>query len=248
MKKTDHIQHLLVDLDGTLLGNRALSLSVDFLKHSYDILKVQIGFRQAAQILMAMQRELKKPSAHLSNELRTLKIFAHWLNMPIEETRRLIRESLSSFFPKLEKHFYPIVGAKEFLDWAKDRYTLTLATNPVWPKEIIELRVRWAGINPSIFKQITYAQRMHAYKPSLDYYQEILEQEGFKAQECLLIGNDVKMDLPATRAGIATFIVGSFKKREILRIKGAQAPAWRGSYAHLRELLERKTPPFHHSI
>lgn len=239
MKKNLPIQHLLVDLDGTLLGNRALSLSIDFLRHSYDILKRQIGFRQATQILMAMQRELKRSSPLHTNDLRTLKIFAHWLNMPVEETRRYIRESLTTVFPKLEKHFYPIAGAKEFLDWAKDHFTLTLATNPVWPKEIIELRVRWAGINPSIFQEMTYAQKMHSYKPTLEYYEEILSQESFAAQECLLIGNDLKMDLPATRAGIATFIVGPYKKASTLTLKGAKAPAWRGSYEHLRKMLEK---------
>lgn len=240
MKKLP-IQHLLVDLDGTLLGNRALSLSVDFLRHAYDHLKLQIGFRQAAQILLAMQKELKKTSAHHTNDLRTLKVFAHWLNLPIEETRRVVRDGLSTFFPKLEKHFFPIEGAKDFLDWAKKRYTLTLATNPVWPKEIIELRVRWAGIEPSIFQEITYAQRMHSYKPTPEYYREILSQQGLTANECLLIGNDLKMDLPATRVGIATYIVGPFKKVSHLHLKGAKAPAWKGSFEQLRLFLERHT-------
>jgi FMN phosphatase YigB (HAD superfamily) len=209
------------------------------MRQAYDILKEQIGFRTATQILFAMQNELRKPSAHLTNELRSLMIFAKRLNMPLEETRHFIRHSLFTIFPKLEKHFYPIDGAKDFLDWARDRYSLTLATNPVWPREIIELRVRWAGIEPEIFRDITYAKTMHAYKPSLEYYEEVLTQQGFTAGDCLLIGNDLKMDLPATRAGIRVFIVGSFKQMTPIDIKGSRAPAWKGSYAHLRGLLEK---------
>jgi FMN phosphatase YigB (HAD superfamily) len=236
------VKHLLVDLDGTLLGNRALALSIDFLRHAYDILKEQVGFRTATQILIAMQRELRKPSAQLTNELRSLMIFAKRLNLPMEETRSLIRESLFTIFPKLEKHFYPIDGAKDFLDWAREHYSLTLATNPVWPREIIELRVRWAGIEPGIFRDITYAKTMHAYKPSLEYYEEVLNKQGFSAGDCLLIGNDLKMDLPATRAGIRVFIVGSFKQMTPIDIKGSRAPAWKGTYAQLRGFLENNSP------
>ena len=66
-----------------------------------------------------------------------------------------------------------------------------------------------------------------ACKPTLEYYEELLAQEKFKAEDCLLIGNERKMDLPATRAGIAVFTMRDIDERgmrtvmeEALRLAG----------------------------
>lgn len=236
------VKHLLVDLDGTLLGNRHLSLSYDFVQQALSVLKVYGGLRLGARLLLAMGREFKQASQEFTNDHRIVEIFAEQLNLSIEETRRILREGITKIFPTLEKHFYPIQGAKEFLEWAKDRFPLTLATNPVWPPEIIELRVKWAGVDPGIFGNITHARKMHAYKPSIHYYQEVLDQGGLKAQDCLLIGDNLKMDLPATRAGIRVFIVGPSKKLTPLQFPKAKASAWRGSYPMLKALLEGAGP------
>jgi FMN phosphatase YigB (HAD superfamily) len=192
----------------------------------------------AVRSLLSVGRELKKTSEDLTNDIRIVEIFSRQMNISIEEARRVLRDSVMTIFPTLEKHFYPIQGAKEFLDWAKERYPLTLATNPIWPPEIIELRVKWAGIDPSIFADITHVRRMHAYKPSPQYYEEILKLNNLNASECLLIGDNVKMDLPATRVGIRVFIVGKYKNLTPIQISKAKAQAWKGNYPALRKILE----------
>jgi FMN phosphatase YigB (HAD superfamily) len=232
------VKHLLVDLDGTLLGNRNLALSYDFLRQAMKSLRVYGGFRQSSRALLGIASELTKASKEFTNDHRIVEIFSHRMNLSIEEGRRILRENVFAIFPTLERHFYPIEGAKEFLTWAHERYPLTLATNPIWPREIVELRVRWAGIDPELFNGMTDAHRMHAYKPSAEYYQEILEQEGLQPDECLLIGDNVKMDLPATKVGIRVYIVGPFKRMIPVRYSKAKAPAWRGNYQHLQTLLE----------
>jgi FMN phosphatase YigB (HAD superfamily) len=232
------IKHLLVDLDGTLLGNRNLSLSYDFLRQSLTSFKVYGGLRKTLGSLFAVAGEMSKASKELTNDRRIIETFSKGMNVSIEEGGKILRDTVSTIFPTLERHFYPIAGAKDFLEWAQQKYPLTLATNPIWPREIIELRVRWAGIDPAIFTEITHAKRMHAYKPSREYYREILEQGKLEAEDCLLIGDNVKMDLPATQVGIPVFIVGSFKKLMKLRYSPAKAPAWRGPYSELRKLLE----------
>lgn len=244
MKTT--VKHLLVDLDGTLLGNHPVSLSLDFVRQAFMILRKFGGLRWAAWTAYAVQGAFSRPSEGRTNAVRAIEIFARKTGLPFEETRSLIRESLFRIFPTLQKHFYPIDGAKDFLEWASGRYTLTLATNPVWPKEIIEMRVRWAGIDPGIFESITHVNAMHACKPELAYYKEILSNQGFSAKDCMLIGNDLKMDLPATRAGVRVFIIDQAKKRSTLTPSGctplkhpqAKAKAWKGTYADLQKLLE----------
>ncbi len=231
------VKHLLVDLDGTLLGNQSLRLSLDFIKQSIQALRPYGGARKAAKALMLIKREFDRPSETATNDSRVVEIFSKQMNLTAEEGRKVLRDGVLLIFPGLKHHFYPIEGAKEFLEWAKDRYPMTLATNPVWPPEIVELRVRWAGIDPGLFESMTHIRKMHACKPAPEYYREILSQQNLKAEDCLLIGDDVKMDLPATQVGIRVFIVGKSAKLAPLRYTGAQAPAWRGTFKELRTLL-----------
>ena len=151
---------------------------------------------------------------------------------------KIIWETVFEIFPKLEKHFKPMPGAREFLKWAREHYTLRLATNPVWPIEIIEMRVRWAGLDPSIFEEITHVRRMHAIKPHPDYYSEILNVAKLNASECLLIGNDPVNDLSATKVGVSVFLLRDLKKMQTLPIRPKRAQAWAGTYGHLRQLLD----------
>ncbi len=235
------VKRLLVDLDGTLLANRNLALSFDFFRRAIDELKPHGGIRKALRALFAIQKELGKQSNAATNDVRVVEVFAEKMDWSLEEARQFLREGVGKIFPSLKRHFYPVQGAKDFLEWAKDHYPLILATNPVWPQSVVEMRVRWAGIDPAIFQSLTHVRRMRACKPAAQYYQELLEQEGLRAEECLLIGDNTRMDLPATRVGIRVFIVGRYKKLKRLEFSGAQAPAWRGSYSMLKRLLEESS-------
>lgn len=242
MPKQIPIKHLLVDLDGTLLGNHELPLSLDFIKQSLNLLKPYGGWRRAARILIKLNSELKTPRSQLKNSDRAIEAFSKWLKKPEEEARIILRDSIRIIFPTLKKHFYPIPGAKDFLHWAKDHYTLILATNPVWPVEIVHLRLQWAGVDESLFKYITHVNEMVATKPHASYYQQILSLQKIPAEETLLIGDDMKMDLPATCVGVRVFIVGNYKKFSELLSKPTKskplAKAWRGTYTDLRAFLE----------
>jgi FMN phosphatase YigB (HAD superfamily) len=232
------VHTLLVDLDGTLLGNRALRLSVDFVKRSLNQLKSLSGKRNAFSTLMAIYRELDKPTNETTNDNRVVELFSRRMKINPEEARAFLRDSVFKIFPELKRHFFPVPGSKEFLDWAKDHYTLVLATNPVWPPEIVELRLNWAGIDPKLFRSFTHIRRMSACKPQKRYYQEILSQEGVRAEDCMLIGDDPKMDLPATNVGIRTFIVGDYARAVNLKTSKNAAAGYRGSYQALKQLLE----------
>ncbi len=234
------VTHLLFDLDGTLVGNRNFPLSFEFIQRSLRALRKYGGWIRAVRALAAIQKEFRVPSSDLTNDQRVLRRFAAIFKIDDEEARKILRENLFFIFPKLERHFFPMPGSGPFIDWARGRFPLFLATNPVWPPEIIELRVRWAGIDPASFTGMSHVRRMHFCKPRREYYEEILEQEGLNEDQCLLIGNDLKMDLPATEVGIRVFIVvPQGPLREIQRPAG-HALAWSGTYTDLRDLLEQQ--------
>lgn len=86
-------------------------------------------------------------------------------------------------------------------------YELILATNPVFPRVATLTRMRWAGLDPADFRDITTYEHYHFCKPNPAYFQEILAQDGKNAADCLMIGNDTCEDLCAEKAGIPVFFL-----------------------------------------
>lgn len=234
-----NFKHLLLDLDGTLIHSGNFLVHLEFIGRILPLMRHQKGWRAAWNSLKEGQDALKLKSKEKTNHERLVTIFERHLSLPRAEAEKKLFESLLQVFPKLKSHFGKIPGAAPFIEWAKSRYTLTLATNPVWPIELNHMRMRWGGINPDDFKSITTADRMHACKPDVEYYEEVLEQEGFLANDCLLVGNERKMDLPATRAGIAVFLIRpDAKQMTTIEIPNSNSPgAWRGNYQHLKQWL-----------
>ena len=65
----------------------------------------------------------------------------------------------------------------------------------------------WAGIPHDIFEHITTYEVASHCKPKQDYYREILGVIGRSADECMMIGNDVREDMVAREMGMETFLV-----------------------------------------
>lgn len=209
-------------------------MKLRFMRLSLFKLSESTGMVRAFRALLSVNKEFKRPGTAVTNDVRVVELAARLTGLSVAETRRVFKEGLAHIFPKLEPYFYPMPGAADFIRWAGARYALTLATNPVWPEEIIHLRVRWAGIDPVAFASVTHIRSMTACKPSPTYYREILESHGLEAGECLLVGNEVAMDLPATEVGIKTFIIDGEPSGPIQ----AKVPAARGTFAELQLMLE----------
>lgn len=249
-------QHLLLDLDGTLIHSGNFLLNFEFIARILPMLKKFRGWKVALRTLKEMQDVVKTPSKVKTNQERVVEIFQTNFGISQEEAEKHLLKSIQTVFPQLESHFGKILGAADFVDWAKDHFTLTLATNPMWTTEFVHMRMRWGGINPDYFRSITTADRMHACKPLPEYYRELLDQEKFEVRDCLLVGNERRMDLPAIQTGLAVYLIrpatarltciqepGStvhFKNHKESHNGGmayVSPGAWRGNYAHLKELL-----------
>ena len=84
---------------------------------------------------------------------------------------------------------------------------LILASNPIFPMIAQKNRMTWAGVNPDDFSYITSYENSHFCKPNPAYYLEILEKNGLKADQCLMIGNDAIEDTAAVKAGMDVFLL-----------------------------------------
>ena len=86
-------------------------------------------------------------------------------------------------------------------------FRLVLATNPLFPAIATHSRIRWAGLSPEDFTLVTTYENSSRCKPNPDYYREILDKLGLKAEECLMVGNDVTEDMIAETLGMKVFLL-----------------------------------------
>lgn len=85
--------------------------------------------------------------------------------------------------------------------------TQTLATNPLFPEVATRKRINWAGLDTSDFETFTTYENSHYCKPNPKYYQELLDKLHMRADETIMIGNDVDEDMVAAEIGMKVFLV-----------------------------------------
>ena len=82
-----------------------------------------------------------------------------------------------------------------------------LATNPIFPAIATRQRIAWAGLTPGDFEYVTTYENSSHSKPNPDYYREVLDRLGVRAEECLMVGNDVGEDMVAEKLGMKVFLL-----------------------------------------
>lgn len=98
--------------------------------------------------------------------------------------------------------------ARACVDGIKDMgLRVVLATNPIFPAVATESRMRWAGFEPKDFELYTTYENFQYSKPNPNYYKEILKRLDLNAEECLMVGNDVKEDMVAETLGMHVFLL-----------------------------------------
>ena len=93
-------------------------------------------------------------------------------------------------------------------------YQLVVATQPIFPLAAIQARLRWAGVGEFAYDYIATYDTMSACKPNPRFFQAILTRLGRLPEECLMVGDSLDSDMPASQLGIKTFWVdrGRFEK------------------------------------
>ena len=234
---------LLLDLDGTLLDADPWPLRLDFVLNMVRELKKVTGSSIKAYSTLKRIRD-----AVLTTPKHRDKAFLPLLQRAMqayhETTGRSPTEIITlteTVFPRLERRFKPIPGAIELVQWLRGKANLILATNPVWSKTIIAHRMRWAGIDPDWFCEITSANDYHHHKPHVEYYAEILSRQNLIPARCMHVGNDWTQDTAAMKLGIQVYILDFSKKAARKQIKPSQPRSdgiLTGSVGNLKAVLE----------
>ena len=228
---------LLLDLDGTLLDIEMsffLGPMVEeihhFFRDSLDMDLFREGLFGGTEALMVNSRNDGETNMDGFN-----RVFAHITGMETPDIEKRFRQFYSDVFPTLSRYGKPVSGAEQFVSKAAAKgYTLCLATNPIFPVSAVMERLRWSGVDPAHFCFIPGLENMSTCKPGVEYYFELARILDADPSKCLMVGNDMEQDLPASRLGMGTFLVaGSVVSRGQTKL----VPDARGSLGDLARML-----------
>jgi len=198
---------VLFDLDGTLLPMDQDLFAMTYLKGlaarvapaGYDPKALMGAIWKGTEAMMVND-------GSCLNEARFWQVFTALMGEKALEDMPYFDAYYREDFDKVREvcGFNP--AAREIIDLVKSRgLRPVLATNPFFPGIATHKRVVWAGLQPEDFAYITTYENSFRCKPDPDYYREILDTLGVKAEHCLMVGNDVTEDMIAKQLGIQVF-------------------------------------------
>jgi FMN phosphatase YigB (HAD superfamily) len=228
---TLQLRGLLLDLDGTLLD---LDLEA-FLRRYFAALGSAAARRfpgvDLMQAVLAGTAEMQRRHPGLTNKQVFDRDIRERTGIDMDADWDVFEDFYRDVFPTLGDGYGPVPGAREAIAQARALgIRIAVATQPIFPGAAIRHRLAWAGLADVEFDAITTYETMFACKPDAAYFEQTAAMIGCAPAECLMVGDDRDMDMPAGALGMRTFYVGS----------DPEAPAdHRGTMEDLAALLRR---------
>lgn len=226
---------MLFDLDGTLLPIDFGQFLSEYLKRIAAYCSGLVEPEKFTQALLAATGVMLRNQGPHSNETVFWNVFPQMLNLRREEIYPLVEKFYEEDFPQLSSYTRQTKVAPLILQEVIQRgWKIILATNPVFPLVAIKHRMDWAGVGSFPWLYITTYENSSSCKPSLMYYQQILERFSLRPENCWMVGNDTEEDLIAGSLGVNTYLVTDF-----LLDKGNEypAPAGRGKLSDFLQFI-----------
>lgn len=203
------IKVVLFDLDGTLLPME----QEDFVKEYFSGIAKSLvvhGYEPEKIIstIWAGTKAMIFNDGSKTNEQAFWDIFIDIYGQDKLADKPYFEEYYKNDFDKIKNVCGYNPKAKEVIEKIKALgLRVVLATNPIFPTIATYKRIDWAGLSHNDFEFCTTYEDSYFCKPSLGYYNQIIEKLGVKAEECLMVGNDVTDDMVASRLGIRCFLI-----------------------------------------
>jgi FMN phosphatase YigB (HAD superfamily) len=204
------VRAVLFDLDGTLLD---IDLGL-FLGRYFESLGavVESHFPDGdvmRSILVATEAMQRPHPGRTNREVFYADFFAH-TNVDLDRSWEVFEAFYRERFPALGDGSGPAKGARRAVETALELgLEVVVATQPIFPRIAIEHRLAWAGLDDLGLDHLTTYETMHACKPLPDYFREAASMAGTEPAQCLMVGDDRNLDMPAADVGMRTFYVGA---------------------------------------
>ncbi|MDY0341024.1 MAG: HAD family hydrolase [Coriobacteriia bacterium] len=207
------MQAVLFDLDGTLLD---LDLS-DFLKRYFAALEkaiqpLLVGSQDSSSFMKAFSDGVGAMMTHHPGRTNQDVFFDDLLSRTGVDGRThwsVFEDFYDEVFPGLMAEAGPARGARRVVSTALDLgLRVAIATNPIFPRIAVDHRMSWAGVADLPVHVITTYEQMESCKPDPLYYRQTAGLLEVAPTDCLMVGDDRTLDMPASDVGMTTFYVG----------------------------------------
>ncbi len=101
-------------------------------------------------------------------------------------------------------------AAVELVSLARERgLKLAIATQPIFPLEAVQARLRWAGVPDKTFgyEYVATFDTQRACKPAAIFYADILGRLGVAPPQAMMVGDSARSDMAAGAFGLKTFYI-----------------------------------------
>lgn len=202
--------HVLLDMDGTLINqpgalfHNLFALGVLFRMRSFgSISKLIKAAQKTKEILLSSH-------SFASNEEAFFETLASELNTSRLKIERFVSKFFDSDYPFICLFLHSDPFARKLVDLlhTSNRH-ITLATNAVFGRREIELRLKASDLYLHDFDLVTSWDVMKTTKPHTKFFNDTLKKIGAIPERTVMIGNDPYYDLPAHTLGIQTLLVGN---------------------------------------
>jgi FMN phosphatase YigB (HAD superfamily) len=222
---------VLFDLDGTLLDVELHEFLSRYFHALSDAVASSFPGIPLVPSVLASTEAMQSPHPGLTNREAFFRDFRERTGVDLEEHWPIFESFYRDVFPKLGAGYAPRAGAREAVEAARALgWRVAVATQPIFPLMAIEHRLRWAGLADVAFDAITSYETMKACKPDPAYFEQVCCMIGCEPLDCVMVGDDAEIDMPAGHLGIRTFFVGRGAADSDARGTLADLPAF---FAHL---------------
>jgi FMN phosphatase YigB (HAD superfamily) len=230
------IRAVFFDLDGTLLDveiNGFISAYIEGLAGHFSDVVQRYTFSSALR--EAMLALLAGEAGFNSNEKLFFAVLRQRLGIDAELFFDRLENYCADGLVDLRPFIRPLPLARRILDQCRARnLKVVLATNPVFPRSIIDARLVWGGLAEFPFDLVTSIENTRYCKPDPRYFSDLLNRFDLSPKETLMVGNDTEHDLAACTVGMTTFLVDTWL---VDRGSGFE-PDHRGGHPELLRFLE----------
>lgn len=228
---------VLFDLDGTLLQVRMEEFIPTYLGQLATRFAPQVSaerFRRGVRAVIHGLLQVRP--AGPSNEALFLAGVERQLGISPEGFKAAFADWAATEMADLRPLIEPLPQAAALVRAAlAGGRAVVIATNPVFPRPLIEARLAWGGLAGLPFALVTSYENTRHCKPDPGYFLDLAAQLELAPEQCLMVGNDTCHDLAAAGVGMPTFLVETWR---IDREGACYPPAFQGSHADLLAFLE----------
>jgi FMN phosphatase YigB (HAD superfamily) len=201
--------HILIDMDGTLIGQPGALFHNLFAFFALLRLSNLANPRQLVRAVRKTKEILLSSHGFASNRDAFFETLADELKVTRAKVERFSEKFFDSDYPFICLILHSEPHARRLVDLlhATGRH-ITLATNAVFGRREIELRLKASELYLHDFDLVTSWDVMKSTKPHSDFFTETLRMIAARPEATVMIGNDPYYDLPAHKLGITTLLVG----------------------------------------